>query len=497
MVIDRDIAKMPRPRGVILCLSMFVLCTTSCKYQVNEDQPAYNVVFFLVDDMGYADIGPYGNTYHKTPNLDQLAADGMLFTNAYAAAPNCSPTRASILTGQWPARTGITQYLPGNVLPHAKLKQPALPKGLPLDATVIAEPLNAAGYATASIGKWHLGGGRYGPEARGFDVAFAGGHWNAHERMFAPHEYVEVPDAEDGEYLTDRLTEEALSFIDNNKDQPFFLYLPYYAIHSPIEAKQNLIDGYAHLEDESGRHNATYAAMVEGVDQSVGRVLSQIEQLDLAEQTVVIFFSDNGGVPSRAFNGPFRSGKGFLWEGGIREPLIVKWPGKVEAATQSTVPVTSVDFYPTILEIAGVKETGDHDVDGLSLVPLLEGKEDWSRDAIYWHYPHYSNAGATPTAAIRQGNWKLMKFFEDGHVELYNLADDPGETVDMSSTEKERAQGMADKLAAWRRDVGALPALENPQYDASLTKKAGLQYKAVWDEDQPLRNPEVLEWIKD
>ncbi len=481
----------------MVCLAVLVLYTASCTPQITDEKPAYNIIFFLVDDMGYADIGAYGNTYHKTPNIDRLATEGMLFTDAYAAAPNCSPTRASILTGKWPARMGITQYLPGNVLPYARLTQPALPKGLPLEETIIAEPLNAAGYATASIGKWHLGGGRYAPGARGFDVAFAGGHWNAHERMFAPHEYVDVPDAEDGEYLTDRLTEEAMAFIDENKDQPFFLYLPYYAIHGPIEAKQDLIDGYAGVIDDSGRNNATYAAMVEGVDQSVGRILSQIDQLELTEQTVIIFFSDNGGVPARAFNGPFKSGKGFLWEGGIREPLIVKWPEKVGAATELAVPVTSVDFYPTILEIAGAEDITGHEVDGLSLVPLLEGNEDWSRDAIYWHYPHYSNAGATPTAAIREGDWKLIEFFEDRHFELYNLADDPGETTDLSEREVEKTQTLAARLADWRRDVGARPALENPQYDASLSKKAGLRYKAVWDEDQPLRNPEVLEWVKD
>ncbi|MFK7844071.1 MAG: sulfatase [Rhodothermales bacterium] len=492
-----EITGAPRLQLVVGCLALLVFGTASCQSVVEKDQPAYNIVFFLVDDMGYADIGPYGNTYHKTPNLDQLAAAGMLFTDAYAAAPNCSPTRASILTGKWPARTGITQYLPGNVLPYAKLKQPALPKGLPLDETIIAEPLKAAGYATASIGKWHLGGGRYAPEARGFDVAFAGGHWNAHERMFAPHAYVDVPDAKEGDYLTDRLTEEAMSFIDDNKDQPFFLYLPYYAIHSPIEAKQDLIDGYAGVIDESGRNNATYAAMVEGVDQSVGRILAQLDQLQLAEQTVVIFFSDNGGVRSRAFNGPFRSGKGFLWEGGIREPLIVRWPGKVGAATQTTVPVTSVDFYPTILEIAGAKDIAGHESDGLSLVPLLEGNEGWSRDAIYWHYPHYSNAGATPTAAIRVEDWKLMAFFEDGHFELFNLVDDPGETTDVSAEEAERTRVMAEKLADWQRAVHAKPALVNPQYDASLSKKAGLRYKAEWDENQPLVNPEVLEWVKD
>ena len=472
---------------------IFSALLVSCNTPVHEPSRP-NIVFFLLDDMGYADIGAYGNTYHRTPNIDRLAAEGMLFTDAYAAAPNCSPTRASILTGKWPARTGITQYLPGNVLPHARLLQPDLPKGLPLEEAVIAEPLKAAGYATASIGKWHLGGGRFAPYQRGFDVAFAGGHWNAHQSMFAPHPFVDVPGAEDGDYLTDRLTEEALSFIETNTDRPFFLYLPYYAIHSPIEAKQDLIDSYKDREDPSGRNNATYAAMTEGVDQSVGRILVWLDELGLADNTVVIFFSDNGGVPSRAFNGPFRSGKGFLWEGGIREPLIVRWPGVVEPGSQSSTPVSSVDFYPTLLDIAQTQDIAGHQSDGLSLLPLLTQSGDWPREVLYWHYPHYSNAGATPTGAIRVGDWKLMEFFEDGHVELYHLGEDPGETQDLAQREPERAAAMQERLKSWRMSVGAKPALENPNFDPDQAgKKDGYRYKPEWNEAQPLANPDALE----
>ena len=472
--------------SIVLCLAFVGSCNTPA--------PRPNIVFLLLDDMGYADIGVYGNTYHRTPNIDRLAAEGMLFTDAYAAAPNCSPTRASILTGKWPARTGITQYLPGNVLPFARLLQPDLPKGLPLEEAVIAEPLKAAGYATASIGKWHLGGGRYGPAERGFDVAFAGGHWNAHQSMFAPHPYVDVPDSEDGDYLTDRLTDEALAFMDANADQPFFLYLPYYAVHSPIEAKPDLIEAYRDREDASGRNNATYAAMVEGVDQSVGRILARLEALDLSDNTAVFFFSDNGGVPSRAFNGPFRSGKGFLWEGGIREPLIVRWPGIVEAGARSMTPVSSADFYPTLLDIAQAVDVPGHTSDGLSLLPLLQQSGDWTRDALYWHYPHYSNAGATPTGAIREGDWKLIEFFEDGHTELYHLREDPGETNDLATIEAERAASMRNRLASWRAEVRAKPALENPDYDEDRAgTRAGYSYTADWNEKQPLVNPKPFD----
>lgn len=448
----------------------------------------YNIVFFLVDDMGYADIGPYGNTYHRTPHLDQLARDGMLFTHAYAAAPNCSPTRASILTGQWPARTGITQYLPGNQTPYALIQQPVLPAGLSTDIETLAGPLKRAGYATASIGKWHLGGGSYGPEAHGFDISFAGGHWNAHESMFAPHPYVEVPDSRPGAYLTDRLTDEALDFIQANTRQPFFLYLSYYAIHSPIEAKDELIEGYADRTDSTGRHNATYAAMTEGVDQSIGRILQALESHNLSEQTVVIFFSDNGGVPSRAFNGPFRSGKGFLWEGGIRVPLLVKWPGMVMPGSMSMEPVTSVDFFPTLLEIAGVKETHDQPVDGVSLLPVLTRVDTLDREALYWHYPHYSNAGATPTGAVRAGSWKLIEFFEDNRFELYDLASDPSESMNLSESEPERVNLLREKLASWRMAVDAQPAERNSAYDPSrAADKQGLRYKPRWDASSPLR----------
>ncbi len=469
------------PRILLAALSAIALL--SC----GAEPPRPNVIFLLLDDMGYADVGAYGNTYHHTPHIDQLAADGMRFTDAYAAAPNCSPTRSSILTGRWPARTGVTQYLPGNVLPHAKLLQAELPKGLPLDETMIAEPLSSAGYATASIGKWHLGGGRYAPEDRGFDINFAGGHWGSHRSMFAPHPYVRVPGAKDGDYLTDRLTAEAEKFIEANRDRPFFLYLPYYAVHGPIQAKQDLIDSYADRDDPSGRGNATYAAMTEGVEQSVGRLTAKLDELGLTDRTIIFFFSDNGGVPRVAFNGGLRSGKGFLWEGGIREPLIVKWHGAVEPGSVSGAPVSSVDFYPTILDMTGAADAEGHTSDGVSLVPLLKQSGDLNRDTLFWHYPHYSNAGSAPTGAVRQGDWKLMEFFEDGHVELYNLADDPAEKNDLASTHPEKAAELHKLLDGWRASVRAKPALPNPDHDPERAdQRYGLRYKPQWDEADPV-----------
>lgn len=449
------------------------------------DRP--NIIFLLLDDMGYADTGPYGNTYHRTPNIDRLAAAGMRFTDAYAAAPNCSPTRASILTGHWPARTGVTQYLPGNVLPYAKLTQPDLPLGLPQDETILAEPLSTAGYATACIGKWHLGGGNYAPSQRGFDESFASGHWNMHRSMFAPHPFVQVPGAKDGDYLTDNLTDAAVNFIDRNRNQPFFLYMSYYAVHSPVQAKSALIDSYAGIMDPSGRNNVKYAAMVQGVDDSIGRLVKRIDALGLTSNTVLFFFSDNGGVPRFAFNGEFRSGKGFLWEGGIREPLIVKWPDVIQAGSVERTPVTSVDFYPTILEMTGVEDSKDHTSDGVSLLPLLQQTGHLLRTNLYWHYPHYSNAGSTPTSAIRKGVWKLMEFFEDSTVELYNLADDPSESRELSRMEPELSMDLQIELSDWREAVHAFMPQQNEAYDPEkLKERYGLQYKPDWDPRNPL-----------
>lgn len=479
---------MLRPGAFLLLALTLLACTQPADQEASRRPP--NIVFLLLDDMGYADVGAYGNAYHKTPNIDRLAADGMRFTDAYAAAPNCSPTRGSILTGRWPARNRVTQYLPGNVLPYAKLLQAELPLGLPLSEAVIAEPLQAAGYATASIGKWHLGGGDYAPQNRGFDLAFAGGHWNAHKSMFAPHPFVEVPDSQEGDYLTDRLTSEAIKFIEANQENPFFIYLPYYAIHTPIQAKQDLIDGYQGREDPTGRNNAVYAAMTEGVDQSVGALVAKLDELGLSEDTMIVFFSDNGGVPRLAFNGGFRSGKGYLWEGGVREPLIIKWPGVVEPGAVERTPVQSIDFYPTILEAAGVPDLDGHAVDGESLMPLLRGQaQSWTRDTLYWHYPHYANAGSTPTGSIRRGDWKLIEFFEDSHVELYQLAEDPSESNDRAAEQPERAAELQAALATWRSEVDALPAPPNPDYDPARAKeRKGYAYHPVWNPTDPIRN---------
>ncbi|MBI1352915.1 MAG: sulfatase-like hydrolase/transferase [Acidobacteria bacterium] len=433
-------------------------------------QPRPNVIFVLVDDMGYADTTPYGNPYNKTPNVERMAREGMRFTQAYAAAPNCSPTRASILTGHWPARTGVTQYLPGNDFPWAKLLQAELPEGLPLDETILAQPLGRAGYATASVGKWHLGGGEYLPENRGFDLNFAGGPWGSHNSMFAPYKGEPILAGPPGEYLTDRLAAFSESFIQANRDQPFFLYLPLYSVHGPVEAKQSRIDGFAGKPDPTGGHDPTYAAMVEGVDWIVGRLMDKLEELNLTERTAIFFFSDNGGT-KRADNRPLRSVKGWLYEGGVREPLIVRWPGTIPAGRVDETPVTSIDFYPTILSMTGVADAAGHVSDGVDLMPLLRGEGRPAPRTLYWHYPHYSNAGSPPSGALREGDLKLIEWFEDDRVELFDLAADVSEQKDLAQERPAEARRLLEKLRAWRKSVGAKPALPNPNYDPAKVKR--------------------------
>jgi arylsulfatase A-like enzyme len=425
------------------------------------------VIFVLVDDMGYADVGVYGNAYHLTPHIDRLAAEGMRFSDAYAAAPNCSPTRASIVTGKWPARLGLTQYLPGNHLPYARLTQAELPEGLPLDETILPEILGSAGYTTASIGKWHLGGGRYLPERRGFDLNFAGGPWGHHTTMFAPHPTLPVPNARRGDYLTDRLALESEEFIQANRHRPFFLYLSLYAVHEPVEGKKDLIAKYRKRRDPSGRNDAVYAAMVEGVDRCVGRLMAKLADLGLEDRTIIFFFSDNGGSANRAFHGGFRGGKGRLYEGGIRAPLIVKWPGVAEPGSTTGTAVSSVDFVPTILAMTGVESEPEDESDGVSLVPLLAQTGALERDTLFWHYPHYSNAGGRPAGAIRKGNWKLIEFFENGRLELYDLSTDPGEKRNIAWKDPIQTQTLHTALRAWRQETRARMPRPNPDYDAS------------------------------
>ena len=426
-----------------------------------------NFIVFLVDDMGWIDPACYGNPFHETPHIDRLAREGMRFTNAYAAGAVCSPTRASLLTGKSPAALNITDFIPGHPFAWAKLKPPSIAGELALEEITFAEVLKTAGYRSASFGKWHLGGREFYPDKQGFDEFHV-----TQGRHFAPQFRSTPPlETKPGDYLADVLTRRAIRFLKENRDRPFCLYLPHFAVHIPLEAKQELIEKYQRKEPKpKGRVNhPVYAAMVEHIDQSVGRLIEALDELKLSEQTVFLFLSDNGGLyqsasrsgPPVMSNAPLRNEKGSLYEGGIRVPLIVRWPGQIEPGRVSDEPVSSIDVLPTLADLAGVKL--EHPVEGVSLAPLLKKTGTFRREALYWHYPHYHHS--TPAGAIRMGDYKLLEFFEEDRLELYNLKDDLSETRNLAGAEPARAREMQQKLAAWRKSVDARMPSPNPDYD--------------------------------
>ena len=437
-----------------------------------------NFVFFLIDDFGWADVGCYGSTFYDTPHIDRLASLGMRFTDGYAACPVCSPTRASIMTGKHPARLHLTNFLVGNRWPkNSPIRPVAWQTHLPLEEVTIAEALKDAGYATGYVGKWHLGGKAYTPEAQGFDFNRGGCHMGMPPTYFDPYRIPNLPARKKGEYLTDRLTDEAVSFLEASKERPFLLYFAHYAVHIPLQARQDDVATYkakaAAMPEpktlvwgQEGGHklrqvqnHPVYAAMIKPVDESVGRIMKTLADLGLDRDTVVIFFSDNGGLSTSeghpTSNLPLRAGKGWLYEGGIREPMIVRWPGVTRPGSTCGTPVISDDFYPTMLEMAGLPLRPTQHRDGTSIVPLLKGEQTLRRDAIYWHYPHYSNQGGRPGGAVRAGDWKLIEHYEDGSLELYNLADDIGEKKNLAPEMPEKAKELQKMLAAWRTRVGA------------------------------------------
>lgn len=439
-----------------------------------------NIVFILADDLGWADLGCCGSTFYETPNLDRLARQGMRFTTAYAACNCCSPTRASILTGKYPARLHVTDWIPGTRFPWAKLRPPDWTQHLPLEEVTLAEALKSAGYATAAVGKWHLGGGNCLPEKQGFDLNFAGDARGLPPSYFWPYGIPTIKTGQPGEYLTDRLTDEALKFVETNRERPFFLYFAHYTVHAPLQAKQELIGKYkAKLRPGQQQKNPIYAAMIESLDQSVGRVLDKLEALGIAGQTIIIFTSDNGGFLVATSNAPLRGGKGFPYEGGHRVPLLVRWPGTTQPGSLCHDPVVSTDFYPTILELTGVRGDERHNasVDGVSLAPLLKQTDKPVRDEIYWHYPHYNVMWQKPYGAVRQGDYKLIEFYEDQRIELYNLKNDLSETTNLAGQMPDRVTTLREKLSAWRERVGAQLPLPNPDYDPARAnqpaKKAG------------------------
>jgi arylsulfatase A len=433
-------------------------------------RPKANIVFILADDFGGRDLACYGNSFVSTPHIDRLAAQGAKFSNAYAACPVCSPTRASILTGRYPVRTGVTDWIPGRAS-HEKgpITTPRTATELRLAEETIAEKLKPAGYRSASVGKWHLGGEGFSPLQQGFDVNIGGNSSGSPPRSgkpyFGPFELPGLTAGPD-DFLTEKLTEAANGFVWQNRSNPFFLYLAQYTVHIPLGAREAAIA--RHREKANGRYNPTYAAMIESLDESVGGVLKAIDDAGAADRTMVVFFSDNGGLrfEGRAKepvtdNAPLRAGKGHLYEGGIREPLIVRFPGTVKPGTVIDTPVSSIDFLPTFCELADVSPGK---VDGVSLLPLLKGGRLKPRP-LFWHYPHYSNQGGEPGSAIREGDWKLIEFHADGRKELFNLREDVSETRNLIGKEPRVARRLGQKLAAWRSESGAVMPARNPGAD--------------------------------
>ena len=477
-----------------------------------------NIVFMLIDDLGWKDVGCYGSEFYETPNIDRLARSGLHFTDAYASCPVCSPTRASILTGKYPARIGVTNFiswLPGRHPNKGKLVDAPYIDHLPESEYNIAKALRDSGYSTWHVGKWHLGGGRYRPEQQGFDINIGGCEWGMPVNgYFSPWGIPGFADGPEGEYLTDRMGDEAAKLIrrhaagqrsedSNARSKPFYLNLAFYSVHTPIQAKPEIIAKYEakralrglDKRDElregcyyPGDHlkhkrivrrmiqsDPVYAAMIESLDNNIGKVLDAIDESGITEDTIIFFTSDNGGeasaYPSPTCNAPLSEGKGWMYEGGTREPFIVRWPGVTRPGKISTLPITSPDIYPTILDISGIAPIPEQHVDGVSFAMHLRASDDPESEArrrerpLFWHYPHYGNQGGTPGASVRKGDWKLIRFFEDGHEELFNLREDLSETTNLVDAEPEKRAELSRLLTEWAEEIEAIEPEVNPDYE--------------------------------
>jgi arylsulfatase A-like enzyme len=483
----------PRFAWILALITLAAADQNAAGQQTSKGRPP-NVILILVDDLGWTDLSCQGSTFYETPNIDRLAKEGMRFTHGYSACTVCSPTRGAVLTGKYPARLHITDWIPGHQRPFAKLKPPAWTQFLPHEETTIAELLKAAGYAPFHVGKWHLGDEAHWPTTHGFDVNVGGNGRGQPPSYFFPYERENIPlqglsTGKNNEYLTDRLTDEAIGLIEQNKDRQFFLYLPHYAVHTPLQAKPDKIVKYRTKTDTNSKRergtdmnpkreqgtsqqNATYGAMIESLDESVGRIMAKLENLKLTDSTLVIFTSDNGGLMLNQVtsNVPLRAGKGSAYEGGVRVPLIVRYPPLVKAGTICEVPAMSIDLAPTIADLAGVKERPA--MDGVSLAPLLKDADaDLGRRALYWHYPHYHPGGAAPYGAICDGDDRLIEFYEDGKVELYDLAQDVGEKSDLAAKMPQKRDELLARLHQWRKEVGAQMPVANPDYDPSRAEQ--------------------------
>jgi arylsulfatase A-like enzyme len=526
---------------LLLCITGFHAAAQSLKKATPKEK--MNVILFLVDDMGWSDLGCYGSNFYRTPNINHFAKEGVQFTEAYASSHVCSPSRSGIITGEYPARTHLTDWLPGRKdFPFQRLKNAPIVQHLPYDKPTLPELLKEHGYTTAIFGKWHLGDDSASTQQQGFDLHVP--QWNEgwpHGTYFSPYGLKGLEGGPDGEYLTDRLTTEALKWVEQNKDHPFFLFLSHFAVHDPIEGPPKLVEKYVNrlknhhpkedmpyilepntdvpdplsrqqlnelLQDKRyqgfrifpGRmvkikqyqDNPEYAAMVESVDESLGRVVAKLKSLGLSDNTIIIFASDNGGMSGANFfkpqrdiplsmlnasfstsNMPLRGGKGWLYEGGIRVPLIIYWPQQGKHGEICHVPVINTDFYPTIMDMLGIPLPKNYPLDGMSMVPLLKddkkGTTQIESRALYWHFPQYSNHGAqSPGGAIRFGDYKLIEHFENYTVQLFDIKTDPGEQHDLSRSMPEKVKQLTEMLHAWRKEIHANMPSPNPEYDPKL-----------------------------
>ena len=489
-----------------LAFTLIAVSALTCSADRKAQPP--NVLFIVVDDLGWKDLGCYGSTFYETPSIDGLAASGMRFVNGYASCPVCSPTRASLMSGKYPARLGLTAHI-GDAQPgHWNGDTPLVPARyvdrLPLEEVTLAEALHDSGYATFFAGKWHLGSqDRFWPEYQGFDHNVGGwlqGGPFGGKQYFSPYGNPRLPDGPPGEHLPDRLATETVRFIESHRHKPFLAYLSFYSVHVPLVAREDLRQKYERKRNPFGetdppiwrqgkdgrvrmvQEHAVYAAMVEAMDQAVGKVLHRLDELKLTNDTIVVLTSDNGGLSTGdrgvsadqgwpTSNAPLRAGKGWLYEGGIRVPVIVKAPGIASPGRQSAEIVTSTDFMPTLLELADIPQVPEQHVDGVSLVPALRG-ESLERDAIYWHYPHYGNQGGRPGAVIRKGDWKLIEWYGESQVELYNLREDLGEQDNLAGVHTDLRTSLLAKLSDWRESVGAVLPTSNAKYVADASAKS-------------------------
>ena len=439
---------------------LFVLLAMTTFTFAGPTQSA-NVIVILVDDLGLTDLSCYGSQFYETPNIDQLSKDGVKFTQAYSSSTVCSPTRAALLTGKYPARLHLTDWIPGHPSPAGKLKSPAWQKFLSPSELTLAQQFKSAGYSTALIGKWHLAPNEkdaeaYSPIKYGFDLNIGGNHLGQPGSFFSPYKIPTLSDGPVGEFLTDRESAEAVKFIEQNKTRPFFLYLAHYAVHQPIAGKSEVIKKFEQKDTRLlKQNNATYAALISSVDDSIGKIRATLQRLKLSDNTIIVFTSDNGGLSSVTDNSPCRAGKGSAYEGGVRVPFIIYLPTISKTNSSEETPIQTIDIYPTLIEMSGIAAKPSV-IDGISLASLLKSKIPLARTDLFWHYPRYhKTGGATPHSAIRSGDYRLVHFYEDNRDELYNLAIDPSETKNLATTDSETRNRLRAKLDRWLKSVDA------------------------------------------